>query len=186
MSRDYPVRGLNDLMQFLNAFPANLKRNAIAGGLRGAGAVVREEARTRAAKNSGKMAKAIKTSSVRTNQDGTMSIKVRLDPKSEHAYLGVFAEYGVARHLIARTGAKEGRVAIRKAKAGDGKISNGVMKIGPDFVSGILEHPGHGPHPFMRPSLDARVTDALEAFTVRIRGYIEGKTGFAMPADDEE
>ena len=182
MSRDFPVKGLRELDRFLSAFPQNLQKNAYRAGLTAAAAPVRDEARVRAQKQSGKMAKAIKTGSPRQNEDGTFSVTISL--KGEHAYLGYFSEYGVKRHLIARTGAKEGRVAIRKAKEGRGKIKGGVMKIGPDFVSGIIDHPGHAAHPFMRPALEAKVNESIDAFAVRMRAYVEGKSGFAMPVDD--
>lgn len=184
MSRSFPVKGLAELDRVLSAMPGNLRKNAYAAGLRAGAAVLRDEARARAPKEDGKLAKAIGSSSVRTNDDGTLSIQVRADPKKQHAYLALFAEYGVARHLIARTGAKEGRVAVRKAKEGTGTAQAGVMKIGPDFVSGIIEHPGHAAHPFMRPALDAKAGEAIAAFALRVRAYLEGKTGFALPMDD--
>jgi len=196
MSRDYPVRGLNDLMQFLNAFPANLKRNAIAGGLRGAGGVIRDEARVLAAKSSGQMAKAIRTSSVRTNQDGTMSIKVRLDPKAPHAYLGILSEYGVDRHFISAGDSGKSIGLLGKAadiggvdvvaRRGRGENQPEVLAINGQYVTGAVLHPGHSAHPFMRPALEYKAAEALQVFGVRIRAFIEGKTGFAMPADDDE
>ena len=182
MSRQFPVNGLAELDKFLSALPKNLETGAYRAGLTAAAAPVRDKARELARKKSGKMAKAIKTGSPRKNQDGTFSVKVTL--KGEHAYLGLFSEYGVARHLIARTGSKEGRVAIRKAKEGKGTVQSGVMKIGDDFVSGIIEHPGHAAHPFMRPALEQMAEKAVDEFRKRLAGYLEGKTGFAMPMDD--
>lgn len=182
MSSDFPVKGLAELDKFLSALPANMQKAAYRQGLTAAARPIRDEARLLAPKKTGKMAKSIKTGSPRQNQDGTFSVTIRLD--GDHAFLGLFHEFGVAPHLIARTGTKEGRVAIRKAKARTGTIKGGVMKIGDDFVSGIINHPGHRAHPFMRPALDAKADEAVQAFAAKIRAYLEGKTGFNAPLDE--
>lgn len=178
------VKGLKELDAFLSALPKNMQKGAYRAGLTAAAAVVRDEARLRAPKRTGKMAKAIRSGSPRQNQDGTFSIRVSLD-KGDHGFLGLFHEYGVSPHLIASTGRGEGRVAIRKAADGTGTVEGGVMKIGDRFVSGIISHPGHRAHPFMRPALDGKQKEAVEAFAERIRAYIEGKTGFNAGALDE-
>lgn len=182
MSSSFPVKGLQQLDAYLSALPMNLQKGALRAGLVAAAAPVRDEARALARKKSGKMAKSIKTGSARQNPDGTFSVTIRL--VGEHAFLGLFMEYGVDPHLIASTGKGEGRVAVRKAAAGKGKIKAGVLKIGDDYVSGIIHHPGHAAHPFMRPALDAKGGDAVKAFGGRIQSYIEGKTGFSAPLDE--
>lgn len=181
-ARLIPVSGLKELDRFLSVFPKNMQKAAVRQGLTAAAKPVRDEARLRAPKQTGKMAKAIKTGSPRQNPDGTFSVSIRLD--GEHSFLGLFHEYGVAPHLIARTGKGEGRVAVRKAAAGEGTIQGGVMKIGDDFVSGIISHPGHAARPFMRPALDAKADEAIKAFGDKIRAYMEGKTGLVVPVGE--
>lgn len=182
MSRQFPVTGLKELDAYLSMLPINMQKGAIRAGLTAGAAIVRDEARLRAPAQTGKMARAIKSGSARQNQDGTFSIQVRLDPRgNNHAYLGLFHEYGVAPHLIARTGKGEGRVAVRKAADGKGKVGGKAMKIGDRFISGIISHPGHAAHPFLRPALDAKSDEVVKVFAARIRDYIEGKTGFAAP-----
>jgi hypothetical protein len=127
------------------------------------------------------MARSIKSGSARQNPDGTFSIKVSL--RGKHAFLGLFHEYGAMPHLIASTGKGEGRVAVRKAVDAGEKIG-GVIKIGERFVSGVIHHPGTHARPFMRPALDLAADDAVRAFAARIRDYIEGKSGLAVPLDD--
>lgn len=180
MSKDFPVKGLKELDAYLSALPANMQKGAYRAALVAAAKPIRDEARNRVARNSGKLAKAIRTGSARQNQDGTFSIRVSVD-RGEHGFLGFFHEYGVKPHYIARTGKGEGRVALRKAAEGDGTVNNGVMKIGGEFVSGIITHPGYSARPFLRPALDLMADEAVEAFANRIRSYIEGKTGFAAP-----
>lgn len=182
MARNIPVKGLAELDRFLSLLPKRIETGAYRAALTAAAAPVRDRARENAAKRSGKMARAIRTGSPRKNRDGTFSVRVSL--KGPHAFLGLFQEYGVARHLIARTGPGEGRVAIRKAKEGKGKVQNGVMKIGGDFVSGIIEHPGHGAHAFLRPALDAMAEEALVAFRARLMSYLEGKVPVSISLDE--
>ena len=182
MTSQFPVKGLKELDAYLSAFPAKMQKQAYRSALVAAAAPIRDEARLLAPKRTGAMAKSIKTGSARQNQDGTFQVSIRLT--GPHAFLGVMHEYGVAPHLIARTGKGEGRVAIRKASEGPGTVQNGVMKIGDDFVSGIISHPGHRAHPFMRPALDAKADEAVKAFAGKIRAFMEGKTGFVAPLDE--
>jgi HK97 gp10 family phage protein len=178
VSKVVPVKGLKELDAYLSALPKNMQKGAYRAALVAAAKPVRDEARLRARRASGKMARAIRTGSARQNQDGTFSIRVSLD-KGEHGFLGLFHEYGVKPHYIARTGTGEGRVAVRKAAEGTGTVEGRVMKIGDDFVSGVISHPGVMAQPFLRPALDIAADDAVKAFAARIRAYIEGKTGFA-------
>lgn len=182
MSKDFPVKGLKELDGFLSALPMNLQKGAYRAGLVAAAKPIRDEARARVRKSSGKLARAIRTGSARQNQDGTFSIRVSVD-RGAHGFLGLFHEYGVKPHYIAQTGKGEGRVSVRKA-VNEGQTIGGVIKIGEDFVSGVVSHPGHAPSPFLRPALDLRADDAVKAFAARIRAYIEGKTGFAAPLDE--
>lgn len=184
MSRTIPVKGIKETMAFLEAFPMRIQKGAVRSGLTAAAKPVRDEARLNAARASGKMAKAIKTGSPKVEEGGRVTIKVRL--AGPHSFLGKFIESGVAPHLIARTGAGQGRVAVRKAFEGRGEVEGGVMKIGDDFVSGIIQHPGFAAKPFMRPALDTKAEEAVQAFAGRIRTYLKDKTGFTAPAQLDE
>src|SRR5690606_15389566 len=143
-----------ELDRFLSALPKNMETAAYRAGLVAAADPPLQEARLLAQGWSGDVARAIRKGSARKNQDGTFSIRVYVDERKPNGYLGYFGEYGVAAHLIARTGKGEGRVSVRKAAEGSGTVDGRVMKIGDDFVSGVISHPGHAPHPFMRPALD--------------------------------
>lgn len=192
MSRDFPVKGLAELDRFLAVLPGNMEKQAYRSGLTAAAAPIRDEARLRAPKESGKMAKAIKTGSPRQNEDGTFSVFIRLD--GEHSFLGLFHEYGVSPHFIAAgDSGLSPRLLTRRGKGGidvvarrQGDDAPEVLKIGNAFVTGGVQHPGHAAHPFMRPALDAKADAAVKAFGDRIRAYLEGKTGFAAPIDTDE
>lgn len=179
------VKGLKELDAFLAALPKKLETGAYRAGLTAAARVIADEAKVRVPRKTGKLAKAIGSSSPRKNQDGTFSISVRVRGPNEkggnsHAFLGLFHEYGVRPHLIASTGKGEGRVAVKKAKDGTGTIDAKVLKIGDRYVSGVVSHPGHAARPFMRPALDAKWLEAVEAFRVRIVGYLENKTNLSV------
>lgn len=184
MSKAFPVTGGKEIAATLTALGKRIESQAIRQGLTAGAAVVRDEARVRAPKESGLMARGIKTGSPRKNQDGSYSVSVRLTGK--HAFLGFFHEYGVAAHLIARTGAGEGRVAVRKAAEGTGTVTARAMRLGDRYVSGIIRHPGHAAHPFMRPALDAKAQEAIAAFRNRVISVVEGKTGYNMAAGVDE
>ena len=192
MSRDFPVKGLKELDAFLSALPKNMHRNAISQGLRAAAAVVREEAKMRAPKDTGKLALSIKSGSVDRSKDGHLSIKVSAkQKKGGHGYLAWFIEYGVRPHLIT---VDEADYPVRNTRHGPRKVSikkvnemvhSGSLKIGENFVGDVVHHPGIRPHPFLRPALDVKAEDAVRAFAAKIRDYIEGKTGFSVPVDED-
>lgn len=184
MSRTTPLKGAADLDKFLSALPANMQKQAYRQALTAAADPPLKEARLLASGWSPKVAKAIRKGSPRQNQDGTFSIRVYVDERKPDGFLGFFGEYGVKPHLIARTGKGQGKVAIRKAAEGTGQVTLRPMKIGDRFVSGIIHHPGHAAHPFMRPALDTQMEAAVAAFGARIRAFLENKTGFVAPMDE--
>jgi hypothetical protein len=179
MNKAYPVTGGKELDAYLSAFSKNFQKNAVRSGLRAAANQIAPEIKMRA---KGRIASAVTVGSPRDNQDGTFSIRIYVDEKKyHHAFAAYFQEFGVAAHLIASTGKGEGRVAVRKAAEGTGKVKNGVMKIGDRFVSGVIHHPGHAASPFMRPGLDAKARQAIEAFGDQVQEYTYGRTGIMTP-----
>lgn len=184
-NRQVGLKGGPELLQFLGAFPKKLQKGAVRAGMTAAAKPVRDRARALARKQSGKMAKAIRTGSPRVDQDGTVRIKVRL--WGPHSFLGLFHEYGVKGHFIsAGDSGLSPRLLTRKATEEGmqrtGKAS--VMKIGDNFVSGVIWHPGHAAHPFMRPALDMEAEEAIKAFAGRIKSYLAGKSNFTAPDMD--
>lgn len=208
-----PLKGGKELEAFLSAFPKRLQANAVRAGLTAAARVVRDEARLRAPRESGLMAKAIRSGSPRINQDGTVSIRVRL--AGPHSYVGTFLEYGVRPHLITAGDSKYNtRTLNKRASKGGGltQLDNGmikvsgyeyektvhtregaeqrVMTIDKHFIGGAIMHPGFSPKPFLRPALEAMANEAINAMGVRIRGYMKDKASLTAPAtlevDDPE
>lgn len=160
------MKGFAELNAYLTALPDNMQRNAVSAGLRAAARVVRDEARRNAPRDSGATIKNIRIGSVRRDRGSQVySISVRVTGKE--SYYAYFQEYGVARHVI-----------MKKQRAAN--------KIGDEFVSGVIDHPGHAPRPFMRPALDSQQDAVLLAMRDRIGDWLKGKTGFnPLEGDDE-
>lgn len=198
MSRSFPVKGTRELDAFLSALPKNMQRNAYGAGLRAAGKVIETQAQANAPKKSGKMAVSIKAGSVHANKDGTFSIYVRAagakQKGNDHAFIAFFHEFGVAPHfitagdrgisarLLTRAGKKEGIDVV--ARRGKRRNEREVLAINGNLISGALRHPGHAAHPFLRPALDMKADEALQAFAAKIRAYLEGKTGLDLSIDE--
>lgn len=175
------MKGGKELSAFLAAFPARIQKNAVRSALTAAAKPVRDQARANAPRESGKLAKAIKTSSPKVEQDGRVKIKVQL--KGQHSYLGHFMEYGVRPHFIsAGDSGLSPRKLTQKARREGSSEDGGALKIGDKFVSGGVMHPGFAAKPFLRPALDMRMDDAVKAFGERLGSYLKDKSGLTAPA----
>lgn len=176
-----PVKGLDEVLAVLSAFPVKLQNQAVRQGLTAAAAVVRDEARMRAPKDSGRMAKSIKSGSPRKIGDGIYSISIRLDGRgNNHAFLGLFFEYGVLPHYIT---AGDGDVSARKLTQNVRKEgATDALKINGKFVTGAILHPGFAARPFLRPALDIKADEAVRAMAGKITAFVESLTGFKAAA----
>lgn len=177
------LKGGKELSAFLDAFPAKLQKGAVKAALTAAAKPIRDQARANAPKESGEMAKSIRTGSPDAGKDGRVTIRIRL--KGEHSYLGTFIEYGVAPHFIRAGDAyASARVLTRQVRAGGvaSDVETHHLKIAGKIVTGAVLHPGLSARPFLRPALDAKAQDAIRAFGDRISSYLKSKTGFSAPA----
>lgn len=182
MSEKY-VKGLDETLAILSTFPRNLQNNAMRQGLRAAGNVIRDEARLRAPKRSGALAKSIGTGSPRKIADGVYSVSVRTDPKKKNAFLGLFFEYGVAPHYITAGDANGISVrTINRNREGASTVGDDALVINGQFVRGAILHPGFAPKPFMRPALDIKTEEAVDAMADKVRAFVESYTGFKSAA----
>lgn len=136
----YKINGGRELDALLKQLPQEIEAKIMRNGLAAGANIIRDEARQLAPKKSGELAAGIKTT--RGTSEGYVYAKVRLTGK--HAYLGRFMEYGVAAHQI-------------WAKSKDSLVINGVP------IGKRVWHPGFAPKPFMRPALDARAEQAVQA-----------------------
>lgn len=176
------MKGGQALAQFLQAFPANVQRNAVNAGLRAGANIVIEQAKANAPKKTGKLAKGITKSSPRKNEDGVLSIKVYV--KGEHAFIANWIEYGTGAHMITAGDSAMSPRLLTRAMNRDGVSSDAqtrALRIGNQYVTGAVMHPGITPRPFMRPALDTRAPEVVNVVGAKIVEYLSKKTGFTAP-----
>lgn len=142
------IKGGKELNALLQQLPVEVETKILRNAL-GAGAnVIRDEARVLVPKKSGALAQAIKSVRGTRNTEGQVVAKVRL--KGRHSFLGLFMEHGVLPHQI----------WVRAGK--DSLVINGVA------IGKKVWHPGIAPRPFMRPALDTKAGEAVQA----VAGYL--------------
>ena len=182
MTTTVKINGGKELAQFLEAFPRRVQKGALRSGATAAAKVFRTEARLRVPKQTGKLAKAIRSGSTRVDRDGTVRTRVYVDPRKPHGWLGYMVEFGTSPHFInAGDSGKSARMLTRQANRDTMREDGGVLIIGNNFVSGAVFHPGTPARPFMRPAFDAAATQAIKAFGDRVQSYLKGKSGFTGP-----
>jgi hypothetical protein len=142
------MKGAAEVDKLLQQLPVEVEIKILRNGLNAGARVIRDEARSRVHKKSGKLSRAIKTASGTDPAAGQVTSKVKL--RGEHSFLGIFMEYGVLPHLI---WASKGKGSL---------VINGVA------IGKRVQHPGHAAFPFMRPALDAKAGEAVQA----VAGYL--------------
>ena len=142
----------------------------LSGLLRGAGRaggdVIAAEAKSRA--TSPEVADNIEVRSEVKGQEVRVRITVKhVDGRGSPglAYSkAVWLEYGTAPHFISVDDGQRGGLGIRKINAKFKEADNNAsLVIGGKFVGTTVFHPGARPHPFLRPALDIKEREALEA-----------------------
>lgn len=156
---DIGLKGGPELLAMLDQLPQNLASKVLRGGIRAAGAVVRDEARQMAPRQSGLMAKSIKLGSARYDRkDALVSIRVKVGGEkgnkgNSHAFLAWIWEYGSAAYS-GQKWQRDGSTRTRSVKLKfDGETTFGRF---PDVAA-------HRAHPFMRPALDRKAAEAINA-----------------------
>ena len=143
------VKGLAGLQALLDELPARIEANVVRGGLRSAAKVVEMEAkRLCPVGKTGDLRDSIRVSL--RSKHGRISATVKAgDAKAYYAHM---VEFGTARHWI--------KPKNRKSL----------------FVAGLLreavDHPGAKKEPFMRPAIDGKANEAIDAMAVYLRERI--------------
>ena len=146
---DIKVTGLAELQALLDELPARIEGNVVRGGLRAAAKVVETEAkRLCPVGKSGDLRESIRVSL--RSKHGHISATVKAG--NAKAYYAHMVEFGTARHWI--------KPKNRKSL----------------FVAGMLreavDHPGAKKEPFMRPAIDGKANEAIDAMAVYLRERI--------------
>ena len=146
---DVKVTGLAELQKLLDELPAKIEGNVVRGGLRAAARVVEAEAK--------RLCPVGKT--------GALHDSIRVSMRSKHGHISAtvkagggkvfyaaMVEYGTARHWIKPKNRKSLFVA-------------GLMRE-------AVDHPGAKKEPFMRPAIDGKAVEAIDAMAGYLRERI--------------
>ncbi len=149
MSEEIKIEGLAELQSLLDELPARIEGNMVRGGLRVAAQVVAAEAK--------RLCPVGKTGALKDSIHVSMRAKhghisATIKAGGSKAFYAHLVEYGTARHWIKPKNRKSLFVA-------------GLMRE-------AVDHPGAKKQPFMRPAIDGKATDAIQAMADYLRDRI--------------
>lgn len=157
------VAGLKELSKILEQLPKNIERNVVTGAVRAGLIVLRTEARARVAVDDGALRKSIRISVDRKAAKRGF-VQAKLIAGNKDAWYSHFIEFGTASYY---TGKGKSVGKPYKIKPKKGKAAKRALKYAGKFSKSVM-HPGIRPRPFMRPAIDAKQNEMLDAF----RSYI--------------
>jgi HK97 gp10 family phage protein len=193
-NEQFAVKGLAELNKFLTEFPAKLEQNALRGGLRAGANVFRDEARRLVPVDSEALRRSIKVSTgskrglvKATVRAGDMKAKKVITKlpgggvkvRYQNAFYAHWVEFGTKKHLIkVRPEDRPQRMTRRGLRAYsiptiNRMVAKGSLIIGRHFVGPVVQHPGANPQPFMRPAVDRKKREAVDATAAYLRRRIE-------------
>lgn len=164
------VRGRSERDAYMRALPSAITR-MLRGAGRVGGRVIAEEAKQRSASADVAGDVVVKT----RNDEGKIVVTVTIKPGFNWSR-ALWLEYGTAAHFISVDDKQRGGRGIRRInqqlrEAG----GDGSLVIGGKFVGATIWHPGAKPHPFLRPALDIKEADAIQA----AQSYIDARVSRA-------
>lgn len=133
------IKGGEELQALLNSLAPKLEQNIMRGAMRAGAKVILEEAKRNVPVKSGELRNSLKIST--KSKKGTVTASVKSGNKK--VYYSRFVEFGVAAHSISATG-------------------KGFLNFGGIFAKSV-DHPGATAKPFMRPAIDSKSTEAIDA-----------------------
>lgn len=152
-------KGGKELQDALNQLPAKIERNVMRSALRQGANVIRNQARQNVPVEDGDLKKSIKVSTRARGGKTTATLRAG-DKRAFYAHM---IEFGVAPH-----GVKKG------AKRKSGKYQDGK------------KHPGFSAKPFMRPAVDDKADEAVQAVANQVRKTLSTKHGINVPLPDSD
>lgn len=191
MSELRHVKGLSDLQKFLDQLPPKIERNVLRGALRAGARVIMAEAKRLVPVRMGDLRDSLRVTT--RARGGKVTATVNAGGKTKRGadvFYAHMVEFGTRQHFIALPeeampmGRKGRRISIRT-------INRRAIKIGNQFISGAVHHPGARPRPFMRPALDnmaqAAVLTAAQYMRERLatKHQMLGAEMVVLRGDDE-
>lgn len=145
------ISGGKQLAQFLQQLPLNIERNIMRAALRSGARVIADEAKKNVPVQYGELKASIRTGSNR--KKGGVEAYARAGNKKAYYYR--FVEYGTAAHII--KAGKNKQMLIFTAR--DGRKVETLQ----------VNHPGAVAKPYMRPALDSKGNEAVQAVAQKIK-----------------
>jgi HK97 gp10 family phage protein len=140
------IKGGAELQKFLTELPVKVERNIMRSALRAGAKPIAEDIKANAPEDEGDTKRSVRVSTRSRRGVVTASVKVG-DKKAWYV------------HLLEFTGAVPHRIAAKGG--GFLKFAGGLYKA--------VNHPGMKAKPFIRPALDNRANDAIQAVGNQVR-----------------
>lgn len=153
--RDEVIGGGAELDALLQTLPAKMHKNINRTALRAGAKVYLDELQTRIPEDSGELKKSARITTRAKGATVSASVKVG-NAKAWYAHL---VEFGTRPHAI--------------------KASEGAMRFG-GTITRAVDHPGTRPRPFMRPTADEKLGEAVSAVKAKIKERLT-KQGLNVP-----
>lgn len=148
--------GRDAVKRYMAAIPDYCRTKLLPGAARAGAKVIADEARDRC--ESDRVAAAIVVKARPVTDD---TIRVVVTVKRGFTYsLGVWLEYGTSPHFIAALGGVGARKLNTRLRDAKGKLS---LVIGGQPVGPEVFHTGSRAFPFLRPALDVKEAEAIQA-----------------------
>lgn len=185
-TRDEVISGGRELQELLDTLPGKLQKNINRAGLRAGAAVLLREVKTRIPVGTGALSRSARITTRAKGAEVSASVKVG----NAQAWYAHLVEFGTRPHFIkvsdAERGAgrgigRRGTAARQETMASMRTVNRRVLQIGANFVGPTVHHPGHRAQPFMRPTADDKLPEAIAAVKERIRKGLT-KQGLNSPA----
>lgn len=157
------VRGKAEVRSFIAGIHGQAQ-SVLRGAARAAANVVADEARdrTRSSEVRGSIKVAVAT------EDSRVVAKVQT--KGPGAYIAPWEEYGTAPHFISVDESQRRGMGVKTINK---RVKEGSLVINGKFVGTTVHHPGARPHPFLRPALDTKEGEAIEAAQAYINARVQ-------------
>lgn len=162
METETTIQGLSELDQALSDFPVLLQKKVLRGALRAGQKVFLDEAKAHVPVKSGALRDSLRIS---TRIRGAI-VSATLTVGSKIAFYAHMVEFGTLAHFIKPKFAK----------------ALGFLGV---FVEGV-HNPGAQKKPFMRPALDTKQGQAVEAFAGYMRNRLEKESVKQLAAQADQ
>lgn len=185
-TRDEVIGGGRELQELLDTLPGKMQKNINRAALRAGAAVLLPAVKQNIPVDQGDLRDSARVTSRAKGAEVSASVKVG----NKKAWYARLVEYGTKPHYIKVSDAdrgpgrgigRRGTAARRETLASIRTVNRRVLQIGANFVGPSVHHPGIRPQPFMRPAIDEKLPEVLQAVTKKIRERLS-KQGLNTPA----